>query len=236
MFSLQKIETKKLLAIHGWSGVTLGLLLYTVVLTGAIAVFAEEIAEWSAGRLAQHHSVFEFKIDPIIRHLATQTDPKYYEEVGVNTNTTGDLTAFFHTHVKNEDGNPEDYGVLYKVNPETGEILEQHEGTGTEVFAQDEESALSRFLVDMHVRLHLPDPWGLLLTGILGLAMMIAAVSGFVIHRHLFRDIFTLRKHRSPLLAKRDVHTVAGSWGLPFAFILAFTGSFSASLSRSAFP
>jgi uncharacterized iron-regulated membrane protein len=226
MFSFQKLETQKLLAIHGWSGVSLGLLLYAIVLTGAIAVFAEEIGEWSAGRNAKHHSAFEYKIDPIIRHLATQTDPKYHEEVGLNTNATGDLIAFFHTHIKNENGTPEDYGIWFKVNPETGEIREQREGTGREVFGQDGESALSRFLVDMHVRLYLPDPWGLLLTGILGVAMMIGAVSGFIMHKHLFRDIFTLRKHRSPLLAKRDMHTVAGSWGLPFAFILAFTGSF----------
>lgn len=32
MFSFQKIETQKLVAIHGWSGVTLGLLLYAIVL------------------------------------------------------------------------------------------------------------------------------------------------------------------------------------------------------------
>ncbi len=226
MFSFQKIETQKLLAIHGWSGVTLGLLLYAIVLTGAIAVFADEIGEWSAGRNAEHHSAFEYRIAPIIRHLATKTDPKYYEEVALNTNATGDLIAFFHTHVKNENNTLEDYGVWFKVNPATGEVREQHEGTGDEVFAQDGESALSRFLVDMHVQLCLPDPWGLLLTGILGVAMMVAAVSGFIMHKHLFRDIFTLRKHRSPLLAKRDIHTVAGSWGLPFAFILALTGSF----------
>ena len=195
-------------------------------LTGALAVFAEEIGEWSAGRNAEHHSAFEYKVDPIIRHLATQTDPKYYEEVALNTNATGDLIAFFHTHVKNENNTPEDYGVWFKVNPATGEIREQREGTGREVFGQDGESALSRFLVDMHVQLYLPDPWGLLLTGLLGVAMMIAAVSGFIMHKHLFRDIFTLRKHRSPLLAKRDIHTIAGSWGLPFAFILALTGSF----------
>jgi uncharacterized iron-regulated membrane protein len=74
--------------------------------------------------------------------------------------------------------------------------------------------------------LHVPNPWGLLLTGILGLAMLVAAVSGLLIHRHLFKDIFTLRRRAGPVLVNRDRHSVAGTWSLPFAFVLAFTGSF----------
>src|SRR3546814_17066961 len=66
----------------------------------------------------------------------------------------------------------------------------------------------------------------LLLTGILGLAMLVAAISGLLIHRHLFKDIFTLRTRANPVLVDRDRHSVAGTWSLPFAFILAFTGSF----------
>jgi uncharacterized iron-regulated membrane protein len=42
----------------------------------------------------------------------------------------------------------------------------------------------------------------------------------------LFKDIFTLRRKATPVLAARDRHSVAGTWSLPFAFILAFTGSF----------
>jgi uncharacterized iron-regulated membrane protein len=34
------------------------------------------------------------------------------------------------------------------------------------------------FLINLHVRLHIPDPYGLFVTGLLGLAMMIAAVTG----------------------------------------------------------
>jgi uncharacterized iron-regulated membrane protein len=56
--------------------------------------------------------------------------------------------------------------------------------------------------------------------------MLVAAISGVLIHRHLFRDIFTLRQGANPLLVDRDRHSVAGTWSLPFAFVLAFTGSF----------
>src|SRR3546814_20129615 len=56
--------------------------------------------------------------------------------------------------------------------------------------------------------------------------MLVAAISGLLIHRHLFKDIFTLRTRANPVLVDRDRHSVAGTWSLPFAFILAFTGSF----------
>ena len=43
---------------------------------------------------------------------------------------------------------------------------------------------------------------------------------------HLLRDIFTLRPGAQRLVSRRDLHTVAGTWILPHAFVLAFTGAF----------
>ena len=44
-------ETKTLVAVHGWAGAVLGLLLYAVIVTGTAAVFANEIKAWSGGLL-----------------------------------------------------------------------------------------------------------------------------------------------------------------------------------------
>ncbi|RYD88011.1 MAG: PepSY domain-containing protein, partial [Sphingomonadales bacterium] len=51
MIHLHKDDTKLMIAVHGWSGILLGLLLYAVVITGMVAVFAEEIGAWSAGHV-----------------------------------------------------------------------------------------------------------------------------------------------------------------------------------------
>ena len=48
MIKLQQHDTKTLLAIHGWSGILLGLLLYAVICTGVAAVFASEINNWAS--------------------------------------------------------------------------------------------------------------------------------------------------------------------------------------------
>ena len=99
-----------------------------------------------------------------------------------------------------------------------------------------ETSALRKFLVELHVQLYLPDPWGLILTGILGLMMMAAVVSGLLMHRHLIRDLFLAERPGGRLASVRDRHVLASSWSLPFAFLLAFTGSFFSFAGTIGFP
>lgn len=224
MIHLDKDQTKSMVAIHGWSGIVLGLLLYAVVFTGMAAVFAEEIGIWSAGHV-ETRSAFERPMQDTVQALGARTPAKYHE--GVDLFEIGDhnLGAFFHRHETDPDGTFVSRGIYYQLD-RNGQVAKALHGTGEEVFGPRNDDALSHFLVDTHVRLHVPDPWGLLLTGILGLAMLVAAVSGLLIHRHLLKDIFTLRRRANPVLADRDRHSVAGSWSLPFAFILAFTGSF----------
>lgn len=224
MIHLEKDETKAMVAVHGWSGILLGLLLYAVILTGTAAVFAEEIGAWSAGHVTTQ-SAFEKPVDATVRRLATMTPAKYREAVNLFEIGDHGLGVFFHRDALDPSGAPVERGIYYQLDG-AGRIRHIVHGTGEEVFGPRNDDALSSFLVDTHVRLHVPNPWGLLLTGIVGLAMLVAAISGLLIHRHLFKDIFTLRMRANPVLAYRDRHSVAGTWSLPFAFVLAFTGSF----------
>jgi uncharacterized iron-regulated membrane protein len=224
MIHLPKEETKLMVAVHGWSGIVLGLLLYAVVLTGMAAVFAEEIGAWSAGHL-ERQSAFERPIDQPLQQLAARTPKEFRDDVDLFEIGDRNLGVFFHRHEVAPNGELINRGVYYRLDRH-GRVVGEQRGTGEEVFGPRNDDALSHFLVDTHVRLHVPDPWGLLLTGILGLAMLVAAISGLLIHRHLFKDIFTLRRKASRVLVERDRHSVAGTWSLPFAFILAFTGSF----------
>ncbi len=231
MFKLDQDNTKTLVTVHGWSGVSLGILLYAVLVTGMVAVLAEEIGHWSNGIISEANPLAasatdETPIQDIVDSLVPEVEPQYLDEVALGTTTTGALSVFFHKHRTNEDGVVEEVGTRFEVDRESGQVLDVSHGTGLQMFETDEDRALSRFLVSVHTELHLPRPWGLILTGILGLAMLVAAVSGLLMHRHLFRDMFTLRRKGNPVLVAKDAHTVAGSWGLPFAFVLAFTGSF----------
>lgn len=225
MMALSTDRTKRLLSIHGWSGAVLGLFLYVVVLTGALAVFASEIAVWSVGGKSWDMPLGRWT-SVAVRETAEMVPEAYHEEVSVFHNSEGRLVLFWHTHAVNPAGNFDDKGVLFELDPVSFDILAQREGFTADVFGQDPAGALDEFLVDLHVSLHAPDPWGLYLTGVLGFAMLVAAVSGVILHRHLLADLFLSPRRSSALLTARDRHNLIGSWGLPFAFVLAFTGAF----------
>lgn len=226
MIELSQARTKRLTAIHGWSAVLLGLLLYAVVATGAVAVFSEEIGRWSAGEV-QDRPVLSRDIDALVQRLSAEVDPAFREEIGIWSGEGDDFFAFFHTHrIDPKDGELDDYGTLFRVNAATGETLSRAEG-----FIWDDRSAwdttpLSSFFVQLHVQLYLPNPWGLILTGVLGLMMMAAVVSGVLIHRHVIRDLFLAERPGGRLAGVRDRHALSSTWSIPFAFLLAFTGSF----------
>jgi uncharacterized iron-regulated membrane protein len=236
VIQLSQARTKTLLAIHGWSAVFLGLLLYAVILTGVASVFATEIGDWSSPLSGEVEDAFPPGTDGMIRGLAETVDPEFHEELFFFPRAGERLYAFFHKHETDENGKPRERGVAAEFDPRSGAIIKRVEGTDDEVEAADDANALAHFMVDLHVRLHLPNPWGLLLTGILGLAMLVAAITGFVVHRHLIRELFTLRRRGDKLLTVRDTHVIAGTWNLPFAFILAFTGSYFSFGSAFAIP
>lgn len=225
MIKLPKQQTQALLTVHGWSGVLLGLLLYAVICTGVAAVFAREIGDW-ASPLAQPPSArLPEGFDGAFRGLAKQVEPRFHDDILLFPAAGGRWNLLFHTDEKDAAGKPVERGTEFELDPATLRPLARRDGLLDEIADARTSNAVADFLVDLHVRLHLPNPWGLLLTGTLGLMMMVAAVSGLFLHRHLFKEIFTLRR-RGGLLTARDVHVVAGTWNLPFAFLLAFTGSF----------
>lgn len=223
MIKLPQRETKLLVAVHGWSGVLLGLLLFAVIVTGTAAVFTHEITAWSGGSTGLSDP-FNRPINRLAQTLSAKAPETYRGDMSIRRTDTGHLTFFFHKDAINPSGAGDAIGVMYYVDG-NDQVSSRREGWISALSAEDPETALGRFLVDLHVRLHLPNPYGLILTGVLGLAMLVAAISGLLIHRHLFTDIFTLRS-RNRIVGVRDAHTVAATWTLPHAFVLAFTGAF----------
>ncbi|XSC47775.1 PepSY-associated TM helix domain-containing protein [Bradyrhizobium sp. RDT10] len=222
MINLKARETRTLVAVHGWAGAVLGLLLYAVIVTGTAAVFANEIKAWSGGLLGTSEPLSQ-PLNAVLARLEAETPERFRGDLALRATPAGNVLAFFHTD-ETINGVRRERGILYTIGAD-GRVVSRAEGYGNDLAANDPYTALGRFYVDLHVRLHVPNPWGLILTGILGLAMLVAAVSGILMHRHLFRDIFILRG-RDRLVGLRDLHSVAGTWTLPHAFVLAFTGAY----------
>ena len=221
MIRLSQARSKTLLAIHGWSAVALGLLLYAVIVTGTLAVFEDAIGVWADPMPVAPVEEIPNGTGALMADIAARIDPAYLDEVFLFSGTGEHLRALFHYH--GDDGT--EPAMLFLIDPAQQRVVREVEGLSPNVFRQLGVGALRDFLVDLHVNLLLPGRWGLLATGVLGFAMLVAAVSGLLIHRHLLKELFTLRR-KGGLLTARDRHALAGSWNLPFAFLLSFTGAF----------
>jgi len=224
MINLSNSSGRRLTNIHGWAGVLFGLALYIVVFSGAIVVLSHEIGVWSVSGHKLGDGL-QGKIDKRLDELSSNLPKEYKDEVGLWQNASGELIAFFHTHVQNDQGKITEKGTRFVLDPNTLEIISQVEGFDDEL-PHVTSGFLEEFFVKLHTKLHVPDPIGLYLTGILGLVLLVSAVSGFIIHRHLIKDIFLSPRLNTRLLNKRDRHNLAGTWGLVFSIILAFTGAF----------
>ncbi|MEM6577918.1 MAG: PepSY-associated TM helix domain-containing protein [Pseudomonadota bacterium] len=225
MSFVTQAKTKRLLAVHGWSGTILGLLLYVVIFTGAIVVFADEIGAWSRGALGAESGLGP-QVDHRFRVAARTVDRNYYEDVSIGRTRTGDFSYTFEGHeIDPSTGEEVDALVRLRVDPESGEVLERWEGLESDL-PRDSTNALSRFWVDLHEELYLPAPYGFFLVCVLGMMMMFAAVSGVLIHKHVVRDAFVAARNPTRLVGARDLHVLAGTWGIPFAILLALTGAF----------
>lgn len=225
MIQLSPKRAQTLSAIHGWAGVWLGLLLYVVLVTGSTSVFSKEIGDWSSPWLGDARPVLAEGTNRSLRAAAASIDPRFHEAVSVRPIAGDRLWAFFHRGDVDAEGFVYAHGVGVEFERSDGNIAARHEGTEGEVNLAHETSGLPNFLTDLHVSLHLPFPWGMLLTGTIGLSLLAVTISGLFIHRYFIKELFTLRR-RVPKLLSRDLHAVAGSWNLPFAFLLAFTGTY----------
>lgn len=225
MIHLSPKRTQTMMAIHGWAGIPLGLLLYVVLVTGMTAVFSKEIGDWSTPWLGDAPPALSEGTNRSLQAAAAAVDPSFHEAVAIYPIAGDRLWANFHRHEVAPDGFVFARGVGFEFDRRDGSIVNRIEGTDQQMARVQEIGGLSKFLIDLHVSLHIPFPWGMLLTGTLGLMLLVLTISGLFVHRYFLKELFTLRR-RVPRLLTRDLHAVAGSWNLPFAIVLAFTGSY----------
>lgn len=235
MRAFTQAQSRRLIALHGWSGTILGLLLYAVIVTGTVAVFGHEIGTWSASGKAA--SPWARGVDAQVRMAGETMSKGYQQRILVSANGRGELMVFPYAAVRNPDtGERDAYGALFVFDPEAGALSERHDGYVFQRAEWYEVSALEVFLEELHVRLYTPEPWGLLLTGVLGLATMILILTGILIHRHIIRDMFVAPRPGGRVVSLRDLHSIAATWALPFAFVLALTGSFYSFAKTITYP
>ncbi len=203
--------------LHSWTGLALGFFVYVVVFTGSVAVFHHEILTWEdpAKRLtvaeepAQMNEIFT-------EWLAARAGGEAPEFVRFSYPTSYEPYFVGGMTIKDENGK--------------FEYTEQRWDSATGAPLPTRGAGLSEWLLDFHRDLMWPEGLGgrtagRTIVGIIGVALMLAIITGVVAHTKILEELFTLRFFRSVRLKWQDAHKVMGLWGLPFYSMIAFTGA-----------
>jgi uncharacterized iron-regulated membrane protein len=220
--------------LHTWFGLVLGSVLMVVFFFGALSVFDREIDRWAvpATRFApQPMPSFDHVLRPIFDGL--QPRPQAVE--AMRSRVDGPLPARFDTverlgvyrhhrdplvglsvgfSVPNAKRADQLIWALRSIDPRSGAAL-----------PDDQLKIGSRFFHPLHHTLTLS--WqrlGMWIVGFAALAMLAALVSGVVMHRRIWRELFTFRPGKGLQRSTLDLHNLTGVVALPFHFFFAFTG------------
>ncbi|MEM1439708.1 MAG: PepSY-associated TM helix domain-containing protein [Pseudomonadota bacterium] len=200
---------------HSWTGISLGLVLFVVCFTGALAMFHHEIQSWEdpARRLAAAEA--PVPAHPLMADFMADIDPDAITFVGLIYPSEYEPYYQGMVNVRTDDGI--DF-QRRQWDPATGAVLPER-GDG-----------LSTWLLDFHRDLMWPAALGGRtigrgLVGIFGIVMMLSIITGILTHRKILKEFFQFRTRKSIRVKWKDSHNFLGVWTLPFSIVIAFTGA-----------
>lgn len=220
--------------LHTWFGLALGFVLMACFFFGSLSVFDREIDRWAipASRFApQPMPSFDKVLRPVFEDMKPSQQsiefmrdkvhgpmPQRFDTVrnwGAYTTHRDPMLSLFAGYVVPNAKNPDD-GVRGNrtIDPRSGGAL-----------PDDQLKVGSGFLYPLHYSLTFY--WkglGFWIVGFAALMMLVALVTGVVMHRKFFREFFTFRPKKAVQRSVLDLHNMMGVLALPFHFFFAFTG------------
>jgi uncharacterized iron-regulated membrane protein len=225
--------------LHTWFGLVLGFVLMICFFFGSLSVFDREIDRWAIPEsrfAAQPMPSYDALLEPVFRKLRAHPidmaatarrvhgdiphpdtlPPTSFYAYTTHRDPVLDIGGQFDIPNKPVDARDEHVHVhgWMTIDPRSGaEIPETSRKIGSD------------FFYPMHYSLHLH--WmnlGYWIVGFAALIMLVALVSGVVMHRKVFRELFTFRPKKRTQRSALDLHNLTGVVALPFHFIFALTG------------
>jgi uncharacterized iron-regulated membrane protein len=193
--------TQSMSWLHTWCGLLLGWLLFAIFLTGTLAVFDKEITWWMQPELADSGLEQAAAADVAQRWLVARHADAGNWNIGLPTERSPLLSVSVGEQRRGG-------GTL--LDPASGEVVQPRETIGGSFFFRFHFSLLSRDI-------------GIWVVGLAAMAMLVALVSGIVIHKKIFKDFFTFR----PAKGQRswlDGHNASAVLLLPFHLMITYTG------------
>lgn len=188
------------LSAHSILSPVLAGLFYILFLTGILSVFSEELRIWETPELPVVTSLTSHGLGQALDNAeaVSETGPSW---MNIYLPTSG--TPRFR--ITSNDG-------AYQFGPE-GELYAAQGTPWTDL------------IVEMHHQLNLPSLIGLTLVGLLGAALLVLSLTGFLALPRIFRDAFSLRLNSSERLRNTHLHNRLAVWTAPFHIAVAFSGA-----------
>jgi uncharacterized iron-regulated membrane protein len=186
--------------LHTWAGLIVSWVLFAIFLGGTLACFDKELDYWMRPALHQlvPGPVAMDAAAATLREMAPHAETLYL-------NPPSPRDPSIHGFVF-EPGNPP---IDVALNPRDGSLIPPTVG--------------GNFFFILHYNLQAGAP-GVYLVGLAGMLMLLALISGVIIHRRMFKDFFVFRPQAGGQRAWLDGHNLTGVLGLPFHLMIAYTG------------
>ncbi|WP_181296796.1 PepSY domain-containing protein [Pseudomonas sp. Q2-TVG4-2] len=195
--------TQSMSWLHTWCGLLLGWMLFAIFLTGTLAVFDKEISWWMQPELTDRTQSPAAAADVAQRWLMKNHPDESNWNISLPSERSPDLSVSVGERRRGAE--------RMQLDPQTGETVEARETIG------------GNFFFHFHYTLHLPRTLGVWVVGFAAMAMLVALISGIIIHKKIFKEFFTFR----PAKGQRswlDGHNASAVLLLPFHLMITYTG------------
>ncbi|MFB2923825.1 PepSY-associated TM helix domain-containing protein [Aerosakkonema funiforme] len=199
---------KLALVLHRYIGITVGILLIAICLTGSLLVFGNEIDRFLNPQLLQVVPQPErVSLQYVVNRVNSVYPNLKIESIDIPQNPT----AVYRVWSESKDKQV----VFIYVNPYNGSIL------GSRL----KEKTLMNFLVELHINF-LAGKIGSVVVGICGMLLLVLCVSGLVLWTgwQKFMQGFKIRWKAPSKLLNYDIHKVLGMLSVAFLLLIVSTG------------
>ena len=199
--------------LHTWTGLTLGWVLFFIFLTGTAGYFDTEIDRWMQPELppAQLGVDTAETANLLMEQLKTEAPGAERWFLSLPAGRHQPYPGIFWQGASVEEGASAVSGD-YDVDGIAGERLAARDTGG------------GQLLYRMHWKLHyLPVTLADLIVGFATLFMLLALITGVVVHKKIFKDFFTFRLGKGQR-SWLDAHNVLSVVALPFHLMITYSG------------
>lgn len=225
--------------LHTWMGLVLGFVLMAAFFFGALSVFDREIDRWAIPETRFEPQPMP-SFDKVLQPVYAQLRPHPSDMVATQQRVIGSLPSpetmpmsslyAYTTHRDPVLAIGGEFDVPNKLKDDADEHAHVH-GWATidprsgQFLPDDKLKIGSGWFYPMHYQLN----WSWLtlgswLVGLAGFSMLVALVTGVIMHRKIFREFFTFRPWKRTQRSALDLHNLSGVLALPFHFFFALTG------------